>query len=446
METKDIDISEITKKFHQFETQYIEGKDWGLWDATRFWLYYDIQNKIIQAPKGNNYITKLSHHYFRSLKSFLRLMTEANKSVDFLIFSASRFRDENGDWYDPNIIDINRQLQSRGKVLVLDSCNKANNKEYNSIFNSGIGLIYKILPSTHTSLSEKILNKLDEIFEVKVDRKIPLNEISRFNKEKKYYLWLFKKVHPKAIFLTQNGIQKGMMAAANQLSIPLIELQHGIIYFSHLAYSYGSDVNPDKLYLPDYFLTFSEFWKRKVNDCFPVKEIISCGNTKASSIKPSSKVYDLSFICTTSYIEPFLKILEDLRNLGYKGKVCLKLHPQQLPEYENLKSKFSEDNDTSVIYTEISMKDIIGMSKRMVAIQSTSVYEALDAGTEVLILKMLSYNTQNDVLNHPLVKLIENADDIISEVNNEIPVTISHEKYFEPYKPEKFETLLNRIL
>lgn len=446
METKDIDISEITRKFHQFETQYIEDKDWELWDASRFEIYYDIQNKIIQAPKGNNYITNLSHHYIRSLKSFLRLMTEANKSVDFLIFSASRFRDENGDWYDPNIIDINRQLQSRGKVLVLDSCNQASNKEYSSIFNSGIGLIYKIFPSRYTSISEETLDKLDEIFDVKVDRRIPINEVIRFNKEKEYYLWLFKKVRPKAIFLTQNGIQKGMMAAAKQLSIPLIELQHGIIYVSHLAYSYGPDVNPDKLYLPDYFLTFSEFWKRKVYDCFPVKEIIACGNTKASSIKQSSKVYDLSFICTTSYMEPFLKILEDLRNSGYKSKVCLKLHPQQLPEYENLKSKFSEDNDTSVIYTEISMKDIIGMSKRMVAIQSTSVYEALDAGTEVLILKMLSYNTQNDVFNHPLVKLVENADDIISEVNNEIPDTISHEKYFEPYKPEKFETLLNRIL
>lgn len=449
MEKKDIDISEITRKFHQFEVQYIEEKDWELWDAIRYDVYYAIQDKILGVT--NNSIPQIS----LKLNKFLFINEILSFTIKSLLnrrkiffFTNSRFKNNESRNFDPNFYDVYLNYEKDSFIVESMCVNSA--FQYPVVFNRYIEIINKL--SNYIKLSTKlpqyIIRNLNSYFNINIDNRIAEQALNKYIWQKNYYKIYLNICRPKAIFVTQNCIQKSLFRAAKELNIPLTEFQHGLVYFSHLQYSYPINVNPQLLSLPTYFFAYSYFWKDKIKKYFPVKDIIVSGNTYAAYISSKTVIYDLTFICTTAYMDIFLKFIEELKSNGYNKKVCLKLHPQQFLEYDYLTNKFSNTQEIDVIYNEVSMKDVIGMSKNLLAIQSTSIYEALDAGKRVYILKTLSYRIHSDVFDNPLVHLIDNLAELLTSINNpNNSELISHTKYFEPFKKEEILKFINsRIL
>jgi len=61
--------------------------------------------------------------------------------------------------------------------------------------------------------------------------------------------------------------------AAHTLGLPVVELQHGTVFRSHIAYNLPPN---ESVYRPDIFLAWGEFWKRGMRN-YPAKTVICTG-------------------------------------------------------------------------------------------------------------------------------------------------------------------------
>lgn len=435
-----MDINNFAQKFLNFEKNFIQSEDWWMWDIVRFEvscvLFYPSKKPIPQQTTPSK---SIFHHLillFRFLKVFM-------KSYDFIIFSCSRFQNEDGCQYDPNILDIYPKV--RKSALCIDSFFSTGNYEYPVVFDYVLKIRNKYLSRYKCKISfpDYILKGLEAEFGQKIEADYIESLLMRFQSDKAHYIRLFRWLKPQVVFLVQNGVQKGLFAAARQCQIPVVELQHGLVDFSHLVYSYPKGIDTEYLSLPSYFFVYSEFWKNRIN--FPVKEIVVTGNTMAAQVETSPKIYDLTIIATDIYMSELFVFLDGLFDRKYDGKICLKLHPNQLEEVDFIREKYKHCPNVEIIYTEIPVKKIIAQSWAVLVVQSTCVYEALDAGVKVYILKKLDYMIHQDVFDHPLICLINSADDYFSN-RDKAGEGMIQEKFFEPFDSFKVDLFFRNVL
>lgn len=439
-----MNINEFTDKFHLFEKKEIRSEDTELWDVVRFdiscTLFYPLAS-ILKKRKR-----RLYKDVFLQFFRFFVFLFSMRKSYDFLFFSCSRFQNEEHKQYDPNILDIYEVLKNNS--LCIDSYFSENHYQYPVVFDYFLRFkrrfcIGKYREETIGKFPSYILESIQKEFGIKIEDDVVHNLLTNFELEKDHYSKLFKCLKPKVIFLVQNGIQKGLFMAAKECNIPLVELQHGLVDASHLAYSYSSGIDVEKLILPSYFFVYSEFWKNRIN--YPIKEVVVMGNTGASKIVESVvKLYDVCVVCADVYMNEFFLFIDELIDCGYKGKICLKLHPNQFGEVDFIRHKYQIYSNINVVYTEVSMKTIISQSYSMLAIQSTSVYEALDAGVNVFIFKRLDYHIHNDILDYKGGHLVACVKDFLNSHESD-SVRCAQNSFFEPFDYLKFQSFISKI-
>ncbi len=93
-------------------------------------------------------------------------------------------------------------------------------------------------------------------------------QVFQIKTELSFYKSFLSKKAPKIIFLedASYGSKLPLLLASKSLKIPVAELQHGLINENHLAYAFGKGVVDNFLpYLPDYFLSYSQYWSNSIN-------------------------------------------------------------------------------------------------------------------------------------------------------------------------------------
>ena len=127
-----------------------------------------------------------------------------------------------------------------------------------------------------------------------------------------------------------------MMAAAKELGIVVVESQHGLIHKYHTGYMYGKHLlkYKDKFPVPDYILTFGDYYTRLLlkNSFYNEKQVITVGNPRIdywkSEMESENKVFRNAFITMGGYhpliIVNFLKeVLEILEKEKIDAIVAL---------------------------------------------------------------------------------------------------------------------------
>ena len=113
-------IDQLTKKLHDFE-QTIPDKEWEVWEAIRFDLYYEMLGQIL----GNNSSITDSQNSKKKRKRYGYLLKNSLAFIPriiqnrhkYLFLPVSRFENTAGEYYDPNILDAYQVLHKHSSLF-----------------------------------------------------------------------------------------------------------------------------------------------------------------------------------------------------------------------------------------------------------------------------------------------------------------------------------------
>lgn len=271
---------------------------------------------------------------------------------------------------------------------------------------------------------EGFLKKIDEIYGTRSEIDIIEGDIQymvashRFYKER--YKKIFAEISPKVIMVYPHYDEHmfSAMAAAKEMGIKSIEIQHGRIN-AHEAYWYEDQGEEGKI-LPDHFFAYGKWWIEQIKlpaFCKPV----GVGNAYLESqlrLYPRMDVdkMTVSVFSSLQNGKELSGFVAQLDALTYKKdiQILYKLHPNERRSWKTDYPCLVDLKKTKVLDDETSVYDIFSRSKVVLGINSTTFFEAT-AYKEIRILIYLKgdHSPMKPLLDNGLAVGISNAEEFV---------------------------------
>lgn len=431
---------DFEKENHLFDLQDEYGTYY--WDIFRYEIYPlllwggGFLSSSSQKRAIKDIIAKAFSMFYEPFRLFFLCPKKEN-----LFYLASRNKID-GKFIDQNAKAV-YDLFSEQENLVIESFNSHLKNSYflpQRIFR-------RFLKKGETADFSFLINLLEKEF-----GELPFNEVFLQKKITDYYTdfyffsSFFKKKKISRIFLTQNGILKAFLKAARENRIPVFEFQHGVVDIGHLAYNYPKmDYKEGQVTLPDTIFSFSPFWFNELY--LPNVKIVPIGNDYFyNPLAETARTTDNSSVAQSILVissDVFGKDLSDfILELEKEGQIkevqiYFKLHPNQFFEKEYYIEKLSSIKNIRIITNEQSVGGLLKICSTVFAIQSTAIYEALQANRKVILLKRMSYLRHGHIFDRKNLHLVDTVEDFISALNTEI-LTDPNVAFFAPFDKESF--------
>jgi hypothetical protein len=376
--------------------------DYPLWLLVRHRLFWEVQKSYFDLDEPDNLISHKNLYFFDKVK-YLYFSLRKNPfffaKKDILIFASSIDNRLKDGKYSHIVYDAYCNIFPKN-TLLLESSYKFNffrpriNEQvaYYDIVpimaNIGSKLIdicendSKVVAEFIYFLKNRLkvlgieepafVNKLEALV-IKSIKKITVNEI--------LYRALFAKLKPKIIIVEcgHYGPSSQIIAIAKQRGIIVVEMQHGYIGKSHIAYNFHDSIMAQiAWYLPEYFFTFGDYWSDSIR--IPGKKItigkllIEENRTKASE-KKENTVLIISSGTMYKEVCEFVRLSYDaLDKLGYK--VVLRPHPTEKGQID---ARYGKLLATGIVLdVNMDLYERLRSVKMVVSLEvSTVLYEAL---------------------------------------------------------------------
>jgi len=220
-----------------------------------------------------------------------------------------------------------------------------------------------------------------------IDARLVLHSIKRLVIMRK----LLHKISPKiALFHcgSYGGADALLIRLCKEMGIATAEFQHGYVGKYHLAYNYALKKDVYSLYLPDYFLTFGNYWSSQLAR-YPNKKIVIGSPEMRFQLSEHQGIPTKNQILIVSqgaFTSKFVDLTRDLRNrLPKRVRIVFRLHPGEVPFEERYSSLYGKDGITVDKHSNIF--DLIKSSRAVVGLYSTTLFEALPFRKPVYVLK-----------------------------------------------------------
>lgn len=216
-------------------------------------------------------------------------------------------------------------------------------------------------------------------------------EDKRLKYRKKYFIKLIDKIKPKVLFLNcaYYGGESYIIKWAKERGIVTAEFQHGTVSKSHPAYNYGEGVRNSeeyKKYVPDYFLTYGEYWNNQVR--IPGKAYVVGNPHFYESIRKYKDIEEqkntILIVSQWTMTEEFVKIAEYLAKKFKNMRIIFKMHPGEMKNYELIKPLESFQNVE--VKKDGDIYELIARCENIVACYSTVVFEVLAFKKRIYVL------------------------------------------------------------
>jgi hypothetical protein len=250
-----------------------------------------------------------------------------------------------------------------------------------------------------------------------------IREMHLKNYEIKYQnkMWdsILTKVKPENLILedASYGNFASLVLKAKDLSIRIIEPQHGWIGPGHFAYNYGSGASKSFWkFKPDYLLIFGNFWMTDLS--FPVK-FISIGKQHLNelNLKSISNHKKPNVITFFSSGYEVLRMYKEARIaarmlIDQNFQVRFRLHPVEL-EYFNSVVKLDKQIDNFALDFNNDPYASILESQYIVGYSSTVLYEALALKSKPIAIKTPITEIYID---SEYIELVESVEELVEIV------------------------------
>jgi len=438
---------EMERKFNLFSLR--TGNDIPLWDIFRsevwnFIIYKeDIKSKAAVVADGKVKVLYKTAKRFAGLFKIL-------KRRNYFFFGVSRFVNSSNQYYDPYLESI-RSVIGSDFLLYETVLNKKNYKEA-GVFDVS-SYLQKLLKPFYLRKALKDLdqNSVEQIkhalyttygYEV-VGGDVLRNIFFKFKVHYLFYKSIFSLNRFKAVFLHQNGFQKGLIYAAQKSNIPVFEFQHADVIEFNVVWHYGTLPNDlSDIIFPDAFLTYSDFWSLHNN--IPA-ECVEIGTAIHNIDNVEVKSNSIAIISTKEHEDELNGLTLRLAALNADILFQYKLHPAQYHAIQEYIDLFSGYTNVEVVSVDKTISDLIKTTQSFIVIYSSVIFELLQAKKQVYI-----YERQNSWFFRKFyglanVNLFNSAEKFYDQYVNNVSVENNSEPKLDFYKPlklEKVESLL----
>ena len=439
----------------------IKEKDLMIWPLIRWRVLSYLIRKRNNLTIGQAGHTKLSLKNFRYIYNSLKYPPHRlNKRFNIIYYVIARGRLNNknfnigADYYSsllPNALVIDASY--RGHYYIPDKTDNFATGEYGEL---KAFLFYQI----KRLFSKKNNHSIERFIEFLKTKDNIEEEFAQIIRKKIYYYYycydfyrsylknVFKKLNPKIIFVrtaSYGGFKSTLLKTAKENGIITGEFQHGILYEGHMAYNYGDAVFKSeqyKKYLPDYILTFGDYWNDKIK--IPSKKITIGNPHFYESIKKYKEIKEqkdsILIISQGTITDKFVNIAKYLSEKLPNYRILFKLHPGEVPFEGRYKELYKCANIELAKSGDIY--EYLAQFENIVSGNSTTIYESLGFNKKLLILE--DNMTKNIIPKDIGLRFKENEElkDLILNTK-ELNMTYNLEYYFNSNWKENYKNFLN---
>jgi hypothetical protein len=435
------------EKFTKFESEYdvfqLDFQGIYFWKLIRFSIirHLNIEKDNYLASKKNEFYNKviLSLNALKTIK-YYKKNYKSSSTIGILTSSAS-YKTEDGNFhdrfFDKLILDnedavVIKRFDNQGNLDPIFSYTNNVHYHYPPFYFFADFLLSRLL---RVKIKRSIqLQNLEKAFINSIGIKIPLSDIIirhiiSYNINRKRAIAYLKHNNFKEIHLTCSYGLEGFISAAKEMSIKVIEHQHGLIDEYHPGYSFPREAYVE--YFPDEIILFGEYWSQFFKHINKPRISIKSNYFIRMKIDYVRKMrlgpfnYDFVFIFGHNPpIENLIKLVINNPHFNF----LLKLHPltnsnhiKRLQEFRTTFNNLSFQGDTENVY------DSFLQAKSIITISSTALFEALSCGVPVMVLKMGDFDRNLSIIKRYDVELIDPGCDVIK-----LP-PLSHKEFIDDF-------------
>lgn len=433
------------EKFKSFEMRNkvfeLELEGVFFWKLIRGRIYNNILKNLSLLDESSFTVPQSRREKVAGFFKYLALATRNIFSppgrVDILIVNHPRKIKGAQGFHDPNTTWLIEELKGRGEdYLVLDMPLNWSSHPMTLSPNmrpiENLTLIPKVFykyfapnPLKGNELLSRLSRELIELFGSDGNlHKEAFDQIRIFQIEYRYYLKLLKKIKPKKLWVVIAYAHHALIAAAQSLGIESEEIQHSLISKDHINYSFGG--LREVPYFPDRLCLFGHFWYE--NSEIPLSEDkidyyqhdIRRYQAPIRGDKPNKKILFLTQAIITKYIVSFVEeMLES--GLFSDYEISIKLHPSEFLVWRSESPELVELQERGKLRIIDSfdppLYELFKEHDTVVAVASTSSFEALYFGCSVYLLKVGPINWISE-LKSIFPHTIEQASELIELIHS----------------------------
>lgn len=281
------------------------------------------------------------------------------------------------------------------------------------------------------SILKSFFKKINQIYGMDFQYSYVLKNIqfeaNSFGIYKKFYKILFQKISAKLLMLEQHYgyIPFPAIAAAKELGMKVIELQHGAIN-QHKSFWYEEQSSNGKI-LPDYFFVYGQWWKDQIKmpTCVQILPLGSPYVEQQIRDYPLNKQRNqksitffsnvLSGNVLVDLIKKHYKLLTDLQY-----KIVFKLHPDEVVGGWKEAYPFLAEHPEIEVVERASVYKLFSATDIVIGIISTVFFEALAYDhLKIALLRQVGCTEMDSLIHNGYAVAIESDEDFVKLLQNE---------------------------
>jgi hypothetical protein len=406
---------EIEKKHRLFEYSF---QNIYIWQIVRLSLYYQLTRKVEVFDSANQVPSKTKLHrlasYFIDFFTFFKSSSYLFKKHETILISCDRKL--NG--LDIYSLEVQKNIPN---LLILDQ-NPGIQKQVISLkfpfrlIGSFTKRFSGKVPKKIRDLAVLINQELEERFQWRFEDldKYLYKESILFKWKKRIYKSLFKQQKAKTLYLVCFYYKLDAVAAAQELDLNVIELQHGTFTPFHLGYSFPEKKPPP--YFPNELHCFGKFWPE--NTPLPNKTKIKIIPTPYIKTLSSTKIEKKNKNLIVFSSQPVIG-----KALFLFAMKCAELAPEYFFIFRLHPSESSKDYDipSKIQNFEISKKSpnifaLLNSAEYVAGVFSTTMFEAMSLGAKVILINMSGIEYMTPVIKRKDAVLANTPDEFIEKL------------------------------
>lgn len=455
--------------FEQFELDYdlfdLRIDEIPIWERLRFWVFREIerQNGTGQAHTdvGNEW-----RDYARGAGLFLKNLVDRNPyladSSDVLYVGHHRRKKrEDGYWWDIYCDPIHEACDheyvhfEKDYMLQHHQPARTSNLRYLDLIEYGgtmqqiLGLNEPRIPQAQRKRLEEAGDEIQERFDAQIDLSSMAREALHTRQTTlPLYRRLLEEVEPELVVLVVSYIWETFIEACKESGVPVVELQHGVIYNHHFGYSFPESRNKETF--PDYLFTFGDFWKDAVEFPIPNERVLPVGypflEESLAQYEQVESTPQLLFISQGTIGNQLSKYAMQLdQHPEFKHDIVYKLHPGEYDRWEDEYPWLREANFEIIDSPDRQLYKLFAESSAQIGVGSTAVYEGLAFGLKTFVYDCPGSEVLQPLLAEGAAQLVSSPADLISSIGR-TEKQFNRGYYFEPNATDRTCEELSRLL